>query len=57
MVRDDEIDTPVFGEALLGMVDDEARRLEMRRWAKGLAQDQAAAVLADQVVRAVRGVS
>lgn len=55
MVRDDDIDTPAFGEAVLGTVDDGERRAEMRRCAQGLAQDQAAVVLADQVLRAAQG--
>jgi UDP-N-acetylglucosamine--N-acetylmuramyl-(pentapeptide) pyrophosphoryl-undecaprenol N-acetylglucosamine transferase len=52
MVADDEIDTPRFREGLLSLVDDASRREEMRQAAKGLAQDQAASALAEQVERA-----
>ena len=49
LVPDDQIDSPVFGEQLLGLVDDPARRERMREGARGLGQASAAAALADQV--------
>ena len=49
MVADDDIDTPAFSGTLLALVDDAQRREEMRARAQGLAQDQAARVLADEV--------
>lgn len=52
MVPDADIDTPRFSDELLGLVDDAGRRADMRRAAQGLAQDQAASALADQVERA-----
>ena len=53
MIADDGIDTPAFGEMLLGLVDDAALRQEMREKALGLGQAQAASVLADEVEKAV----
>jgi aryl-alcohol dehydrogenase-like predicted oxidoreductase len=55
MLADDAIDTPAFAQELLSLVDDAARRDEMRERARGLAQDQAASVLADQVEAAAQG--
>lgn len=52
MVADDRIGTPEFADTLLGLVDDASRRDQMRAAARGLAQDQAASMLADQVERA-----
>ncbi len=49
LVADDDIDTPTFSRELLLLIDEPERRDAMRASAKGLAQDQAAAVLADQV--------
>ena len=54
MVADDQIDTPAFTEALLGLVDDPARRQEMRERAQSLGQSTAASALADQVEAAAR---
>lgn len=55
MLADDAIDTAAFAQELLSLVDDAARRDEMRACARGLAQDQAASVLADQVEAAAQG--
>ena len=52
MVADDKIGTPEFSETLLGLIDDPTRREAMRDAARGLGQDQAAAVLADCVEEA-----
>ena len=52
MVSDDAIGTAEFSDTLLGLVDDPARREAMRAAARGLAQDQAASALADQVEKA-----
>lgn len=49
LVADDRIDTPEFPEALLGLLDDPARRAAMREAASGLGATDAAAQLADQV--------
>ncbi len=49
LVPDDDIDGPRFGEELLGLLDDPARRERMREGARGLGQASAAAALADQV--------
>lgn len=54
MLADAEIDSPAFADALLGLVDDAGRRAQMRELARGLAQDQAAPALADQVEGAAR---
>ena len=54
MIADDGIDSPAFGEMLLGLVDDADKRKEMREKALGLGQAQAASVLADEVERAAR---
>lgn len=55
MIADDDIDSPAFAQQLLGLVDDEGRREQMRASARGLAQDQAASTLADQVELAAQG--
>ncbi len=55
MIADDDIDSPAFAQQLLGLVDDGARRDEMRSRARGLAQDKAAVALADQVELAAQG--
>lgn len=49
LVPDDRIDAPEFSEALLGLLDDPARRAAMREAASGLGATDAAAQLADQV--------
>lgn len=49
LVPDDQLDEPLFKDTLLGLVDSAQDRDEMRRIAKGLAQDKAASALADQV--------
>ena len=54
LVPDDKIDEPVFSEKLLSLVDEPARRDQMRAAARGLAQQSAAAALADQVELAAR---
>lgn len=54
LVPDDKIDEPVFSEKLLSLVDEPARRERMRAAARGLAQQSAAAALADQVELAAR---
>ncbi|WP_251158181.1 UDP-N-acetylglucosamine--N-acetylmuramyl-(pentapeptide) pyrophosphoryl-undecaprenol N-acetylglucosamine transferase [Caniella muris] len=48
LVRDDELSDPSFRGLLTGLLDDRARLDAMRAAARGLAQDQAAARLADQ---------
>ncbi len=48
LVRDDELSDPSFQGLLTGLLDDRARLDAMRAAARGLAQDQAAARLADQ---------
>jgi len=55
MVADDAIDTPAFGQTLLGLVDDAARRDDMRAKARELAGSQAAGALADQVELVAEG--
>lgn len=54
LLGDDRLDDDVFAERLLGLVDDAARRDEMRAAARGLGQGSAAAALADQVEAAAR---
>lgn len=54
LVADDRLDEPVFAETLLGLLDDPARRDEMRAAARGLGGSDAAAALADEVERAAR---
>ena len=54
LVEDSRLDEPVFSETLFGLLDDPARRAEMRRNARGLAQASAAEALADQVEAAAR---
>lgn len=49
LVADSELDSPGFAAELLGLLDDEGAREGMREAARGLAQDRAAAALADQV--------
>lgn len=53
MLSDDLIDAPVFASKLLQLVDEPQLREEMRASGRGLAQDQAARVLADEVEGAV----
>ena len=55
LVPDDHVDSPEFKETLLSLVDDAARRAEMRARAQSLGQRKAAAMLADQVEAAARG--
>ena len=54
LVPDDRIDSPEFEDALLGLLDDPARRDEMRAAARGLGGSDAAAALADEVEAAAR---
>ena len=49
LCTDADIDAPAFAEELLHLVDDAAARDAMRQAARGLAQDRAAALLADAV--------
>lgn len=49
LLPDDQIDGDQFSSDLLGLLDDPAKRSEMRAAARGLAQDRAASALADQV--------
>ena len=49
LCADADIDAPAFAEELLHLVDDAAVRGAMRQAARGLAQDRAAALLADAV--------
>ena len=49
LCADADIDAPAFAEELLHLVDDAAARDAMRQAARGLAQDRAAALLADAV--------
>ena len=44
---DDDIDGDAFRDELLGLLGDAPRRASMREAARGLAQDKAAAMLAD----------
>ena len=48
LVRDDELSGPSFRGLVTGLLDDRSRLDAMRAAARGLAQDQAAARLADQ---------
>ena len=48
LVRDDELSGPSFRGLVTGLLDDRSRLDTMRAAARGLAQDQAAARLADQ---------
>ncbi len=54
LVPDDQVGTPAFSQALLGLVDDAAARSRMRERALGLGGSRAAASLADQVEDACR---
>ena len=54
LVPDDQVGTPAFSQALLGLVDDAAARSRMREHALGLGGSRAAASLADQVEDACR---
>lgn len=51
---DADIDGDPFGEDLLDLLGDAPRRSQMREAARGLAQDRAAAVLADELEALVR---
>ncbi len=55
LVPDARIGEPEFSQALLGLLDDPDRRSAMRASAKGLGQDRAAVLLAEQVEIAARG--
>ena len=55
LFKDEEVKTPEFGDALVGLLEDPARLSAMRAAAMGLGQDSAAAALADQVESAARG--
>ncbi len=49
IIADDDIDDPVFSQTLLELLDEPERRDQMRAAAHRLAQDKAAAALADAV--------
>ena len=49
LCADADIDAPAFADELLHLIDDAAVRDAMRQAARGLAQDRAAALLADAV--------
>lgn len=49
LVADDAIDTPLFAETVLGLLDDPERRSSMRAAAAALGQSRAASALADEV--------
>lgn len=49
LCADADIDAPAFADELLHLIDDAAARDAMRQAARGLAQDRAAALLADAV--------
>ena len=49
LIPDDQVGTPSFSEALLGLLDSRERREAMRGAAKGLGQAQAAESLANEV--------
>lgn len=51
---DADIDGSAFGEGLLDLLRDESRRSSMREAARGLAQDKAAEVLADELEALMR---
>lgn len=51
LFADDEVATPAFGEKLLELLEHADERQAMREAAAGLAQDQAAAKLADELER------
>ncbi len=55
LVRDEQIDNPVFSQTLLELVDNGQQREAMRDAALGLAQDKAAASLADEVEQVAAG--
>ncbi len=55
MLPDDVIDTSEFGNELLALIDDPARREQMRECGRNLAQDQAARALADVVEEVAAG--
>ena len=54
LFTDDEVATPTFGEKLLSLLEHPDERQAMREAAAGLAQDQAAAKLADELERVAR---
>ena len=54
LFTDDEVATPAFGEKLLSLLEHPDERQAMREAAAGLAQDQAAAKLADELERVAR---
>ena len=55
LIPDSELDGPLFRKEVMGLIDDEGRRGEMRASLEGLGQRNAAAALADEVERAVVG--
>ena len=52
IVPDDQLDQDVFSSTVLGLLDEPEERERMREAARGLGQDRAAALLADEVVLA-----
>ena len=55
LFTDDEVKGEAFGEKLLELVQNEGERAAMRAAAAGLAQDQAASKLADELEKVARG--
>ena len=53
LVPDDELDTPAFRDAVLGLVDDADRRRQMREALLAMEQAHAAEALADEVERVI----
>jgi UDP-N-acetylglucosamine--N-acetylmuramyl-(pentapeptide) pyrophosphoryl-undecaprenol N-acetylglucosamine transferase len=53
LVPDDELDTPAFRDAVLGLVDDAGRRRQMREALLAMEQAHAAEALADEVERVI----
>ena len=54
LFRDDEVKGERFADELVGLLEEPGRRTAMRAAAAGLAQDKAAAKLADQLEAVVR---
>ncbi len=54
LVSDDDVDSPLFSDALLTLIDEPAKREAMRAAAASLGQAQAAAALADVVEASAR---
>ena len=53
-MSDDDVDSPLFSDALLTLIDEPAKREAMRAAAASLGQAQAAAALADVVEASAR---